>query len=348
MGARARHGTPVAVLLAVGLLACAPSGSAPAQTGAAPSAGQAAAAAPTAAALEKVVVSTSDPGIVFSPMYVGIAKGFFREEGLDPDVQVLKTDASLAALATNQDVDYQSTIGTVSRGAATGLPVKVVNIWFEKIVFYVMARPEITSIQDLKGKVVGITTFGATTDIAMRQVLKEAGFEPQTDVSIIQLGPGNGRIGAITAGGAVASLFTPPDDIIAEEQGLHRVPASSEALPFPFSGFGVSDKRLQDNPGQVQRMLRASLKTVRFMREQHREASDIIADATGSERDMTFRAYETMIGTLSPDGWASGEALNGQLETSVAPGTPVPPESQLFDPRPLKAAQQTLGISGRP
>jgi ABC-type nitrate/sulfonate/bicarbonate transport system substrate-binding protein len=179
-------------------------------------------------------------------------------------------------------------------------------------------------------------------------VLREAGLEPQTDVSIIQLGPGNGRIGAITAGGAVASLFTPPDDIVAEEQGLHRVPSPSEALPLPFSGFGVSEKKLADKPDQVERVLRASLKTVRFMREQQREASDIIADATSSDRDSSYRAYQSMVTTLSPDGWASREALDSQLQQSVAADVPVPADSQLFDPRPLKAAQQALGIAGRP
>ena len=86
MSARSRLATPVAVLLAVGLLACGPSGSTPAQTGAAPSGSSAGqpAAAPTAAPLEKVVVSTSDPGIVFSPLYVGIAGAFSARKASIP------------------------------------------------------------------------------------------------------------------------------------------------------------------------------------------------------------------------------------------------------------------------
>jgi ABC-type nitrate/sulfonate/bicarbonate transport system substrate-binding protein len=332
---------------ALALAACAPAGGAPSRPATAP-ADSAPAAAPTPAALEKVVISTSDPGIVFSPLYVGIAKGFFREEGLAPDVQVLKPDVSLAALANNQDVDYQATIGTISRGAVGGLPVKAITFWFEKTVFYVMARPEIQSIADLRGTVVGVPTLGASGELALRRTLSDAGLEPQVDVSIIQLGPGNGRIATIVAGGAVASVFTPPDDAVAEEQGLHRVPTGSDALPLPFSGIGVSEQRLQEHPAQVQRLLRASLKTLRFMRDNHPESSEIVAEATGIERDVAAHAYESMIGTLSPDGWASPEALQNQIETALTPGTAPPPDAQVFNPGPLKAAQQSLGILGRP
>ncbi|HZR97347.1 MAG TPA: ABC transporter substrate-binding protein [Chloroflexota bacterium] len=340
-------------ILALGLAACASPAATPARPAAAPAApaqpaSQASAPTPTAAALEKVVISTSDPGIVFSPLYVGSAQGYFREEGLDADVQVIKPDVSLAALANAQDVDYQATIGTVSRGAAKGLPVKAISFWFEKTLFYVMARPEIQSMADLKGKVVGVPTLGGSGELAFRRMLSEAGLEPQVDVSIIQLAPGNGRIGTIVAGGAAASVFTPPDDAVAEEQGLHRVPSPAEAIPLPFSGIGANERRLQENPGQVERVLRASLKSLKFMHERPPEAAAIIADATDIPRDVALRALQSMIGTLSPDGWASPEALQGQLESAVAPGEPLPPEAQVFDPRPLKAAQAALGIAGRP
>jgi ABC-type nitrate/sulfonate/bicarbonate transport system substrate-binding protein len=146
----------------------------------------------------------------------------------------------------------------------------------------------------------------------------------------------------------MASVFTPPDDIVAGEAGLHHVSSPLEIAPLPFSGIGASDKRLQENPGQVQRVLRASLKTLRFMRDNHAESAGIIADATGIAPDVATRAYESMVTTLSPDGWASPEALQGQLEGAVAPGAAQPPDSQVFDPRPLKTAQQSLGIAGRP
>src|SRR4051794_39737199 len=102
-------GRLAAVLPMGGLLACSASPPAPARPAAAPAAAATAApaAVSTPAPLERVVISTSDPGIVFSPLYVGVAKGFFREEGLAPDVQIVTPNVSLAALANNHDVDYQ-------------------------------------------------------------------------------------------------------------------------------------------------------------------------------------------------------------------------------------------------
>ena len=92
-----------------------------------------------------VAAGTYQSGLAFAPLYVAAGKGFFREEGLDVEVQVARTDVSLAALANNQDVDYTATLGTVVRGAVSGLPVRAVGIWYEKTAFYLMARPEIQS-----------------------------------------------------------------------------------------------------------------------------------------------------------------------------------------------------------
>ena len=351
------------VLAAVG--ACAAPASAPpnpapapakpaATTQAAPAQAPAAPSAPTAQAaakpvpVERVVYATSDPGMAFAPLYVGLGKGFFREEGLDLEVQVMQTNVALAALANTQDVDYAATLGTVVRGAITGLPVKAVGIWYEKTAFYVMARPEIRTVQDLKGKIVGVSSFNASTDIVMREVLRDAGLDPETDTSIIQVGTGNTRLVAVSQGAAVASLFTPPDNIIAEQHGLHRVPSPAETLPVAFTGVGVSERKLQDQRSQVERMLRASIKTLRFMIEQRRESSDLIAEATSIDPEVNFRAYELMVPTLSPDAWAAPEAVTRLMLQTVPPDVAPPPESQVYDTRALKAAQQSLGLAGRP
>jgi NitT/TauT family transport system substrate-binding protein len=336
-------------------LACAPRAptAAPAGGGAAPSQP----AAPTAPAPgpaagtaepERIVITISDPTITFGPLYVGIGKGFYREEGLDVQVELVRPDASLAALATGQNVDYQATLGTVARGAGKGLPVKAVGVWFEKIVFFLMARPEIRTFADLKGQILGVTTYAGTIDLTLRQTLRDAGYDPETDVTIVQLGAGTGRVAAIAQGAAVASLFNPPDNLLAEQQGLHRIPSTAEAVPLPFTGIGTSDRKLREQPSQVERLLRASLRTLRFMREQPDEASDLIAAALSADPELNRRAYASLVDTISPDGWASPEALDGQLRESAEPGAPPPPAAQVYDAGPLKAAQQALGIAGRP
>jgi hypothetical protein len=162
------------------------------------------------------------------------------------------------------------------------------------------------------------------------------------------VGTGNTRLVAVSQGAAVASLFTPPDNIIAEQHGLHRVPSPAETLPVAFTGVGVSERKLQDHRPQVERMLRASIKTLRFMIEQRRESSDLIAEATSIDPEVNFRAYELMVPTLSPDGWAAPEAVTRLMLQTVPPDAAPPPESQVYDPHALKAAQQSLGLAGRP
>ncbi len=346
------HAGAKPIVLAMLLLACTPARSptvaGPSGIRATPDPAQVAISAPTAATLAQIVFATSDPSIAFGPLYVGMGTGFFREAGLDVRIQVMSANLALAALANNQDIDHTSLPGSVVRGAARNLPVRVVGIWFEKTRFFLMARPEVRTLADLRGKVLAVTAFGSSTDLVLRDVLRDTGIDPESETTIIQLGAGAARLAGVAQGAAVAGLFAAPDNVVAEQQGLHRIPSRAEDVPVVFSGIGVSEKKLQDQRTQTENVLRATLRTLRFMRAEPQQASDFVAAATDIDRDVMRLAYQSMIDALSPDGWAAPEALTKLLKDSTPDGESVPPESQVYEPGPLKSAQRALGVTGRP
>ena len=115
--------------------------------------------------------------------------GFFKQEGLDVDLVYIPSSsvvarAMLAGEAAISTANSQVVVDSGLQGSDLVIIGGAVNV----AAFYIMAVPEIRSVQDLKGKPVGITRFSASTDFSLRMLLKEYGLEPVRDVPILQIG----------------------------------------------------------------------------------------------------------------------------------------------------------------
>lgn len=154
----------------------------------------------TASAQEKVIVSHTTRGsFSIGPLLYGIERGFYRDEGIDLLYVSIRADLGIKTLI-NGDVDYLYSVGTIIRGAALGLPVKTLSFDFTKVMHFLMGRPEISSAAALKGKRVGVSSFGATGDLAARVALQAIGLDPNRDVAIVTLGADTLRYAALQAG----------------------------------------------------------------------------------------------------------------------------------------------------
>ena len=303
----------------------------------------------TSGAAEKVVVAQSDPSISFAPLYVAEEKGYFAEEGLKVEVQTVKPDVAVTALATDR-IGYLSTIGSVARKAIAGVPIKTVMIWFEKTPFVVMANKKFKSMQDLKGQNLGVSGIGSTSDIALRFALRDSGLDPQKDVKIIQLGGGGAepRITAVRTGQVAATPLTLPSNLVAESRGLVPLYDTTDKLLAPFTGLGVSESRLEKHPEQVKKMMRASFKALDFIKQHPEEAAQIIADYTKTDVDLNVEALPTMQAIISPDGMASEKALMNQVTSAAEEGQEIPSLNQVFDFTLLYEVLGDLGVKPGP
>ena len=297
---------------------------------------------------ETVTVAQAAPGLSFAPLYVADGMGYFADEGLAVDLQTLKPDVAVAGLASDQ-IDYVATIGSVARQAATGVPVKVAMVWFDRTPFVIMGNSRFQDMAALRGQAVGVSGFGSSTDVALRHALRASGLDPETDVEIIQLGGGGpaGRITAIQTDQVAATPLTLPDDIIAERRGLTRLYDTTDELLIPFTGLGVSDIKLAEDPEQIAAMIRATRRALEHMAAEPEESARIISEATGTEEDVVLEALPTMVRIVSPDGLASAEAL----ENSIAPtdGSGATPDlATAYDFDLLRAENTQQGVPAAP
>jgi NitT/TauT family transport system substrate-binding protein len=135
------------------------------------------AAMPLSAQLKKVRFSTTGISVSELPFKVAQLKGFYREEGLDVEMILIRGAVGMQALLGGS-VDYTSASGSTIAAAVRGLPVKLVFISSSKPQFELISQPQIKSVQDLKGKIVGISSRGGSNDLMMQIILQKNGLAP--------------------------------------------------------------------------------------------------------------------------------------------------------------------------
>jgi ABC-type nitrate/sulfonate/bicarbonate transport system substrate-binding protein len=267
-----------------------------------------------AGAQEKVVVSHTTRGsFSIGPLLYGIERGFYRDEGIDLLYVSIRADLGIKTLI-NGDVDYLYSVGTIIRGAALGLPVKTLSFDFAKVMHFLMGRPEITSAAALKGKRVGVSSFGATGDLAARVALQAIGLDPNRDVTIVTLGADTLRYAALQAGTVHATHMPLPFNIQMKKDGFNELFYAGKVLQRPLTGLAATTDKLKKNPGQVRRMVRAFVRATRSLKS---ERNDFLAFAQrkfGFSKEVTEEAYKIMIDALSNDGFVEDSVLQSAID----------------------------------
>jgi ABC-type nitrate/sulfonate/bicarbonate transport system substrate-binding protein len=274
--------------------------------------------APAISAQEKVIVSHTTRGsLSIGPLLYGIERGFYRDEGIDLLYVSIRADLGIKTLITG-DVDYLYSVGTIIRGAVLGLPVKTLSFDFAKVMHFLMARPEITSAAMLKGKRVGVSSFGATGDLAARVALQSIGLDPSRDVTIVTLGSDTLRYAALQAGTVHATHMPLPFNIQMKKDGYRELFYAGKVLHRPLTGLATTTDKIKKNPRQVQRMVRAFLRTTRSLKSERNEFLAFAQIKFGFTKEVVEEAYKVMVDALSNDGIVEDSVLQSAIDEAKA------------------------------
>lgn len=274
--------------------------------------------ASTASSQDKVIVSHTTRGsLSIGPLLYGIERGFYLDEGIDLLYVSIRADLGIKTLLTG-DVDYLYSVGTIIRGAVLGVPVKTLSFDFAKVMHFLMARPEITSAAMLKGKRVGVSSFGATGDLAARVALQAVGLDPTRDVSIVTLGADTLRYAALQAGTVHATHMPLPFNIQMRKDGYRELFYAGKVLQRPLTGLAATTEKIKKNPRQVQRMVRAFLRASRALKTERSEFLAFAQRKFGFSKDVLEEAYKVMIDALSSDGIVEDGVLQAAIDEAKA------------------------------
>jgi ABC-type nitrate/sulfonate/bicarbonate transport system substrate-binding protein len=292
-------------------------------------------AAPLAAQLKKVRFSTTGVSISELPFKVAQLKGFWREEGLDVETILIRGAVGMQALL-GSSVDYTSASGSTIAAAVRGLPVKLVFVSSSKPQFELISQPQIKSVQDLKGKIVGISSRGGSNDLMMQMILQKNGLAPNKDVTTILVGAQNETVIALRTGLIAAALLTPPRNFLLQRDGFNRIAYSGDYLStYANGGIGVTDEKIKANPAEVLALVKGTLKGLQFSRQNRAEMVKIMPEYLGvKDAALIDQLYDLYLSRQSVDGSVDENWMRGAIEftqkTLGGAVNEVPP-NQVFD-----------------
>jgi ABC-type nitrate/sulfonate/bicarbonate transport system substrate-binding protein len=249
----------------------------------------------------------------YLPLFVALRRGFFKDENIDLDLPLMLPNIAHNALLSG-DIDYHGVADSALRLAAKGAPIKTIFFGTTLPNYFVMAKPQIKTVADLKGKYIGVSRFGGTTDLAARVALQKNGLDPQKDVVLIMIGFANTRNAALTAGSIDATIANPPDNAVLKQKGYRELLFLGDAIEFPSNGFTTTDRRLRENRDQVKRLLRALYRGLQFTREQPAETIKIIESEYNLDPALALESYASLAKSLSKDGTSSQAGLRVHLK----------------------------------
>ena len=193
--------------------------------------------------------------------------GFLAKEGLDANLVYIPSSSTIAQAQISGDVDISTANSQVIVDADLNrgnlLAIGAVTNW---VAFYVMANPEVSSVADLKGRRVGVTRFGASTDFAMRKLLEKYHLRPVTDVPIVQIGGMPEIASAISNGAIAAAPMSYPMAYVAQKNGAKLLAnMAKEEIPFVHVGITTSRPFFELHRDQAKAFLRAYGRSVHYM-----------------------------------------------------------------------------------
>ena len=223
--------------------------------------------APAVARAQKSVIAWSAVSALNSPFWVMNDAGLWKQEGLDMELVYIASSPTVARATLAGDIvlsgaNSQVIVDVGLQGGDLVAMGAITNV----VAFYVMAAPEVKTVTDLKGKLVGVTRFGASTDFGMRMLLTKYGLEPVKDVPFIQIGGMPELAAALSKKTVYAAPMSQPMVYLAQQAGMRMIAnLAKEDIPFMHIGLTTSRKWVREHRTQAKAFIRAYGRALHFM-----------------------------------------------------------------------------------
>ena len=295
-------------------------------------------------------MASSSTNVSFLALYTALHRGFFKDEGID--LEIIFMPANLASTAVlNGDVDYNGAVTGTIGAAVQGRPMKVLLFTVAKPLLFLVSQKNIKEVKQLKGKKIAGSSPGGSATLLANQALKQIGLEPGKDVAVLQMS-GNvaSRYAVLESGVVEASLLSVPENIIALEKGFNELLFLGDIVEFPQNGFGTSEKRIRENPDEVYRMVRATLRGLQFVWDKNNQeavTSVLMKQWKVNDRKMAAEMARQVARVLTKDAYVKPESVQVLIDLARDSAKVTKPVSvaDVVDYSFVDKARKELGIT---
>jgi ABC-type nitrate/sulfonate/bicarbonate transport system substrate-binding protein len=286
------------------------------------------------------------------PFRVTFARGFFKQQGLQVEPILIRGGpAAIAALASGE-VDFAGIGGAqaVFRSRARGLDVTIIGCTSSTTNYLLLGHNKIRTVEDLKGKIIGITGAGSFSDFAVRAFLKKHNINPDKDVFLRTIGDTPLRAAAIEKGIIAAAPFGSEEGVRLLKAGYSLISNFSESLGVPQNVLVTRNEVLEKFPDTSRRTLKAYIQGMQIAKFNKKDAikAGYESGLTG-DPEVVSESWDLYSPGLTGDLSIATAGLQQMLDEDIRAG--LIDKSFTLDrvikDRILKLAQQELRAEGK-
>jgi len=237
------------------------------------------------------------------PEWLALESGIFKQNGLDVTLDNIASSTGIPALLSGQ-VQIAHLGGSESLSAAAeGGDLVIIAVTGPVYPFVFMAPASITSVEQMKGKKIGVSNAGSSSDIATRVMLKKVGLDPEKDVTIVAVGSLQNRMAALLNGAIDGGLAQPPDQLALEDKGFHVIyDLAAQKLPSVGDSIVVQRTWLNANHDVAQRYIDSIVQAIARSKKNKEEALPVLQKYLKNDDQRALGVtYDFFVGTVTPD-----------------------------------------------
>ncbi|MFH1935906.1 MAG: ABC transporter substrate-binding protein [Pseudomonadota bacterium] len=312
---------------------------------------------------EKTDLTYLEPGryLIKLPVILAGAAGYFKEEGLNVDVRIAPGQRVYEALLAG-DADFIAvSYGSMMKINQRGKKIHSVCNITRNCLFHLVAQSDIKSINDLKGKRIGVPKVGEEVTAVIRAALNRKGLDPDKDVKWVSVGIQATMIAAMKRGDidAVGAVGEWRDHLLRAVPGTHVIIDYSNkshlmeylgATTYPLAHVQMTAEFIKKYPETVQRAVNAVMKSLHFINTHTpNECIDVVKDKywADADRDVLVKYLTEIKDAFSPDGITKKSGYDVVVKVNSEAGLlkkPAPVFEKITDLGFVKKSNKTLGI----
>lgn len=275
------------------------------------------------AAQEKLTVSYSSVDAPSANWYIAQEKGLYKKHGLDVEsIFIPASSTNVAVLVAGQLKFGNGTGGTIASAAVSGANLVAVACFMNTLPYELIVQESIKTPQQLKGKSIGISRIGSSSDVIARVFLKNLGLEADRDVTILQVG-GSGERAAAFRSGKIAGFPAPPGVLHLTKGMAQRVLISTaefqKPYPFPYICGTTTKTYLANNRPTVKRLVMALTEGVHFFQTRKEESKQILAKYSRQNNEAYLEAaYEINAKLFDRVPYVTREGMDIQIKDAIS------------------------------
>ncbi len=277
------------------------------------------------------------------PLWVIGETGLDRRYGVDLKPIYIAGGARLTQSLIAGDVDIALTGGAVVGAILSGADLTYLAIGLSTYAFSVYAGPDIKEVPDLRGKVLGVITKGASSDHAAIALLKRYGMRAGQDVKILYFARQSDLLAALDKRIVPAGVFSSPTNIMAQHLGFKElVNIAAFKLPYPHNAVATRRPLIRQNPELAKGFLKTYLAAVKVIHEEPEVAKKALARFLGTkDPEIIEDSYRSLAPLFLKVPYMPEEAIRSVLSVSDHPKAASADPKDFFDNRILKELEDT-------